>query len=230
MQDAPENIKHRKVHPDAIGGKMAFEVHNVLSPAQAAALIELSESRGYEPAMINVGGGKQVLHTDVRNSSRRIIDDDALAKLLCQRLEPYIPTTWRGYHLVGLNERLRFLKYENGEYFKPHYDGCYVRGKEAGERRGEKSFLTLLLYLNEDYEGAFTRFLDEDEEKETLSVTPHTGMVLIHQHDILHESPTLVKGCKYVIRTDVMFSRTPPGDTNTATNTALASDFGDDLT
>ena len=32
------------------------------------------------------------------------------------------------------------------------------------------------------------------------------GMVLVFQHDIMHEGSTLVKGKKYSMRTDIMYS------------------------
>lgn len=45
--------------------------------------------------------------------------------------------------LAGLNERMRFLRYEGGDYFRPHWDGCYVT---PDARR--RSLLTCHLYLN----------------------------------------------------------------------------------
>ncbi|OJD37443.1 oxidoreductase domain containing protein [Diplodia corticola] len=59
---------------------------------------------------------------------------------------------WR---CAGLNERLRFLRYVGGEYFKPHCDGAYERGRgKEGEasRPVERSFFTLHLYLNDGEE------------------------------------------------------------------------------
>jgi hypothetical protein len=41
------------------------------------------------------------------------------------------------------NLRLRFLKYNPGEYFAPHMDGMYMR------ENGERSFVTIQLYLNQ---------------------------------------------------------------------------------
>ena len=51
---------------------------------------------------------------------------------------------------MGLNERLRFLRYDPGQYFLQHPDGHFSRG------RRERSFITLLLYLNEGYVGGHT--------------------------------------------------------------------------
>ena len=39
--------------------------------------------------------------------------------------------------------RLRILRYDPGDFFKPHYDGSYRRDN------GERSYITIQLYLNE---------------------------------------------------------------------------------
>ncbi len=44
---------------------------------------------------------------------------------------------------VNSFSRLRFLRYDPGEYFKPHMDGSYER------ENGERSLITVHLYLNE---------------------------------------------------------------------------------
>ena len=123
--------------------------------------------------------------------------------------------TW---YPVGLNERLRFLRYQPHTYFKPHLDGSYRRHGEAGEaRRGETSFCTLQLYLNEDFEGGATNFLsqglwgEDDSTTIKIPVTPRTGSVLVFQHDLLHEGAPVTSGTKYVIRTDIMYTDKGPG-------------------
>ena len=57
------------------------------------------------------------------------------------------------------------------------------------------------------YKGGETTFYDitAKGDKETLKVKPSTGMVLLHDHIVYHGVPELVKGTKYVIRTDVMY-------------------------
>jgi Rps23 Pro-64 3,4-dihydroxylase Tpa1-like proline 4-hydroxylase len=53
-----------------------------------------------------------------------------------------VVTGTRGnFCLSRLNERLRILKYEGGEYFKPHTDGFY----EISDKR-ETSYYTIHLY------------------------------------------------------------------------------------
>ena len=58
-----------------------------------------------------------------------------------------------GYRAVGLNERLSFLRYDPGDYCKPHNDGNYLRNDPNDPRYGEVSMVTFQLYLNEGFEG-----------------------------------------------------------------------------
>jgi len=52
------------------GKKLAFMLYNVFTPEECQSLIAETESRGYRPALINVGGGKQLLMTQYRNNDR----------------------------------------------------------------------------------------------------------------------------------------------------------------
>jgi len=193
--------------------KLAFTIDNVYSKAECDRLIELSESIGYEPALVNIGNGNQMMMTDVRNNHRFILDNEPLAEEIIRRIEKFIPETpptsyamkgkastdtWR---VVGLNERLRFLRYDSGQKFEPHFDGCYIR--TTGPKKGDRSFLTIQLYLNEGFVGGETTFLEQTGE---VHCVPKTGMVLIFEHDILHQGSALVQGRKYVIRSDIMYS------------------------
>jgi hypothetical protein len=64
------------------------------------------------------------------------------------------------------------------------------------------SLLTCLLYLNACEAGGATRFLDLER-----SVEPAPGRVLVFNHHLLHEGCPVVKGVKYVVRTDFMFRK-----------------------
>lgn len=230
--------------PFAKGSKQSLllcgTVDGVLSEGECSRLVALTERRGYVSALINIGGGRQALDTQYRNSGRCIIDSADAAALLWERVRGCIPeehctklaqrAAWRA---VGLNERLRFLRYGPGEYFAPHQDGSYVR--DAGPRRGERSFLTLMIYLNEPAEGGETKFLNPAQYAESEQLAsrqqnkgrrggtgrgkgevaysecrPRRGLALLFDHELLHEGAPVLDGIKYVLRTDVMFARIEP--------------------
>jgi predicted 2-oxoglutarate/Fe(II)-dependent dioxygenase YbiX len=185
--------------------KLAIVVKNVFSSEECRAMIAETEKKGYDQALVNTGGGRQELKTDYRRSSRCILDSVEQASEIWKRIKEHIPVTWnfRGeqWNVVGLNERLRYLRYSPGDFFSPHFDGCYKR------ENGEQSFITLMLYLNEDFEGGATTFLDIDS-KAMSKIQPAAGSVLIFQHDIYHSGLEVRKGVKYAIRTDVMYKIT----------------------
>ena len=67
-------IVHTEVSlPLGFGGvktdKLAFILDNVLTEAECSDLIQITEDQGYEPALINVGGGRQERAPEVRNSA-----------------------------------------------------------------------------------------------------------------------------------------------------------------
>jgi predicted 2-oxoglutarate/Fe(II)-dependent dioxygenase YbiX len=99
-----------------------------------------------------------------------------------------------GWQVHGANERLRFYRYQPGERFNAHYDGSFQRSDR------ERSLLTFMIYLNGDFEGGETSFLDLGE-----SIKPAPGLALLFQHPILHEGCEVTAGIKYAIRSDVMY-------------------------
>jgi prolyl 4-hydroxylase len=213
LSAAPSSAPLRlRAVPAPSGGRFArgappFVIDHFLTEAECGQLIALSETVGYESAAINVGG-TQVFRDEVRRTSRCMIDVPEAAGVIFERLSPFLPSNgprdgW--VRCVGLNERLRFLRYDPGDYFKAHQDGRYER--PAGHpRAGDTSLLTLMVYLNTPGKGGETNFLSCGGGRAT-SVMPTTGLALVFDHDLLHEGAPLLKGCKYCIRTDVMYTR-----------------------
>jgi hypothetical protein len=203
----PECADFAELTGRATDGLYAVVVDGVLSRAECAALVAATERRGYVPALLNKGRGREVLEPSFRRGDRRIVDDPRLARLIFDRVRPFVEPSRGRWRLVGANERLRFLKYAAGDFFKLHGDGSYVRG--AGPRRGETSFVTLLVYLNDgaDYASGRTTLISADDGR--TAVEPAAGRALLHDHQILHEVPPIEAGVKYVVRTDIMYARVP---------------------
>jgi len=187
---------------------------------------------------------------DYRSNDRSVFDSPKLAELLWKRIQPiaaelalvsdqdpskqklkseefsHCPDELRmGYgkegvwHPVGLNECLRFCKYNPGDFFRKHCDACFIRSED------EQSWFTTMFYLNGNFEGGATRFLDIDGPSSTChasqlnaakddevlaSVAPEPGLCLLFfQPGLLHEGEDLHSGLKYILRTDMMFQRDP---------------------
>jgi len=179
---------------------------HVFTELDCEKLIEKSEVQQYERAQITVGNDQFRTDTSVRNNDRIIFDDTDLAKELFDQVACYLPKTWDEglWELSGLNERFRYYRYGEGQTFKPHFDGAYEQGKF------HKSFLTLLFYLNDDFEGGETKFYQwqggwYNNDTPTYIITPKKGQALLFAHLQLHEGAPVISGVKYVLRTDVMY-------------------------
>lgn len=168
-----------------------FTIEGFFTPEECAAYIRQSEAIGYEEAMVQVHG-KQVMMKNIRDNSRVLFKDEALAELIFEKIRAFCPQEIDNTKLLGLNELFRFYKYEPGQKFKKHRDGSYQRNE------AEFSQLTLLIYLNDDFEGGATSFRG-------FELKPKTGTALVFRHAVIHQGDELISGIKYVLRTDIMY-------------------------
>ena len=179
------------------GAPFVWTVDGVLEAEARQDLITRIERLGPEQAPITTASGF-VMDSSVRNNTRSIFDDPNLSFALFEQLRPFLPDRMcADFRPVGANERWRCYRYDPGQYFAPHYDGAFVRNAN------EESQLTLILYLNEDFEGGETAFPELG-----VSVRPKAGQALLFQHRLLHESTPVRRGRKYAARSDIMYRRT----------------------
>ncbi|TWU31613.1 2OG-Fe(II) oxygenase [Novipirellula artificiosorum] len=172
-----------------------FTIANLFTPQECEQWIALSESLCYQPAPINTQSGPE-RQLDVRNNTRVLLDDEQKSDELWQRIAQDVPNVAKGWTSVGLNERMRFYRYDVGERFRWHADGIHRR------ENGQKSFLTFLVYLNDDFSGGETAFSGG------LKIRPQVGMALLFSHWLKHMGAEVRQGRKYVLRSDVMFVKT----------------------
>ena len=125
--DLPE---YKKLYAAVLDGCFTKEECDLLVQAAIA-----QTNNSWETAMINAGYGQQMLATDVRNSDRIMWDDRDIVARLWNRIasamddidrlnEKPLVMGWgpvkrkEVWQFSRLNERMRFLKYGPGQYFK----------------------------------------------------------------------------------------------------------------
>jgi predicted 2-oxoglutarate/Fe(II)-dependent dioxygenase YbiX len=179
-----------------------FTVSELLTPDECGRLIERGEGMGFEAASVAMASGARVL-PNVRNNDRVTFDDAELAAWLWERVREHVPAEIEGTVAVGLNERLRFYRYDPSQRFNAHRDGAVERSPT------ERSRLTFMVYLNDGAEGGETVFYSEERvgglRQVVASVQPRMGMGLFFAHEWWHEGARVLSGRKYVLRTDVMY-------------------------
>ncbi|MCB0709726.1 MAG: 2OG-Fe(II) oxygenase [Chitinophagaceae bacterium] len=92
---------------------------------------------------------------------------------------------------IGINTWFRFYKYLPGQEFKRHKD-CSFHKDEF-----ERSYYSLLIYLNDNFEGGETIF---DE----IVLQPKRGTAVIFPHHLMHSGSKIISGVKYILRADIM--------------------------
>ncbi len=119
-------------------GLYATVLENCFTAAECKTLVSMAEAQTngvWEQAMINVGGGRQEFNPYARDCGRIILDDRDIVERIWNRVKDEVPeieylinvprVTGNGpakrkeiWRLSRLNERMRFLKYGEGQYFK----------------------------------------------------------------------------------------------------------------
>jgi hypothetical protein len=212
-----------------------LELGDVLSSKECAEIIKNADKCIFENISDKYQFGKQ------RDSSRLLALDETLAKnlwqsiyrVLCNEItdkgvsmQPLGFDVTRGvWDLHGLNEANRINKYsgERKGFFGQHKDAQFCPNGD------ERSIMTLLIYLNEDFKGGKTCFyfpkdstlsskgmtikeeinLHGGLEKgyECVEIIPKVGHAVLSSQSILHEALPVVNGTKYILKTDVVVKR-----------------------
>ena len=184
---------------EELDGTRVFLLREFLSNEECANLTARSEQLHYDVGTL---GG--TLNENYRNNDRAMIEDHDLAQKLFQRARLALPDRIDECTLTCFDERWRFYRYLPGHAFRAHCDGRCERLEFH-----QRSYLTFMIYLNDQMIGGETRFFKGTPQvawgEAYLSVRPEPGMALVFKHDVWHEGAMVESGQKLVLRTDVMY-------------------------
>ena len=135
-----------------------------------------------------------VVNKKVRNTQTAPVEpflpqlDDLLVNIIRDLINPFYGVEISGY------ETPQFLRYGVGGMYEPHIDGESMWMKEDGTKVWRKSVerdLSLVLYLNDDFEGGEFVFPDLG-----IRVTPRAGLLLCFpsSHHYRHGVMPVTKG------------------------------------
>jgi len=238
------------MHENAIAGLEVTEHHGrqvfsapLFTAKECAQLIALASKRGFTKSSVSGGGHGRTGREDAVTNSYAVINNEALAARIWSQVKRVIPigvshleknphfAPNQGWTPHCVHPCMRFYRYNKGESFAEHIDYKQQRVDvlKDGSRRVLQSVYTLLIYLNDDFDGGETgywpnhagihcRFRREQEKQHAFKkrhqviIKPVTGMAVIQDQNLLHEGlpPTSVGKPKYILRTDVIFERVIP--------------------
>ncbi|KAJ6484401.1 hypothetical protein C8R47DRAFT_1131280 [Mycena vitilis] len=193
-------------------------------PELSACLAQAEAFSPWEIAQVN-GGEHAFTNTSYRNGQRIIYDSFELSEQIFKRVRPHLSDieeieeityikgqkSMQKWRMVRLNERLRFLRYPVGGFFRAHCDGEYVN-----EENGQETFYTLQFYLPSDSSGSHesffppqggtTRFIGRKKAYADVEAKP--GRVLVFQHaSLLHTGEEVTGGVKCAVRSDILYEK-----------------------
>ncbi|WP_299180199.1 2OG-Fe(II) oxygenase [uncultured Aquimarina sp.] len=134
-----------------------------------------------------------------RNNDRIVENNIVLSSYLFRKLKhlkiPCIVTK-----ITGINDKIRFCRYQKDQLFSKHQDGVYYPNSTY------ESKFTFLLYLNDntcfDY-GETMFYKSKTDNQPVKTILPRKGKLLIFDHKIWHTGAKVTKGNKYILRSDI---------------------------
>ncbi len=177
---------------------------DALSTAYCAELVSMARNLGFKQAKVAFSSGP-TLAKAIRNNDRIAFTDSSLALRLWETVRNLLEGFSVPGKPVGLNPNFRFYRYSEGQRFKPHKDGVVVIDENLATR------ITVLFYLNEDFEGGQTILMPNGmhsaQASSRIIVKPQTGRALLFEHQTWHEGVSVSSGIKYVLRSDVIYEK-----------------------
>ena len=153
--------KEKMIHVDEFDYNIE-EIPNFLTDEECDKIIEISKNK-LVPSLVYTDD-KDLHITENRKSRQCWIDseettfqikeDKIFIKKLSDKIKDYTKT-YDKYH-----EQFQVVNYEPGGFFIPHYDACdgdTIYCERMNKNNGPRH-LTLMVYLNEDFEGGETAF------------------------------------------------------------------------
>eukprot|EP01080_Neovahlkampfia_damariscottae_P012844 gene12844-7193_t len=197
----------------------AFVLENFFSSTECEHYIKEATKIGFKPL-------DKEYPKIYRNAERACVLSEELSTIIWKRMLKFLkkedidgikPMDFNNdgvWKPVRVNEGFKFTKYEKGQYFKPHIDGLMHL------KKNESTIHTIIVYLNDGYEGGNTQFIkvpeggfkefleNSNENYEVLeSYEPKLGSCLIFPNYNCHAGDKLTKGRKYILRTELVFKR-----------------------
>jgi hypothetical protein len=141
-----------------------------------------------------------------RFCDRKIVENPELAESLFSRVSSVVPLVIDTWKLDGVHEEFRLIRYEPGQYYGVHIDASRAVGP------GRRTFLTLMVYLNDDFTGGDLVFHSPEMR---LGPVRGLGVVFLQDDEALpHEGESVREGSKWILRGDVCYARETAEDSD----------------
>ncbi len=174
-------------------GYVVKEFDGFLSPSECDSLMRYCESQKMEQSSVLSYGAKSDVAVDMNNRKSQTKWLPNSQHPVAQKMAEFAASL--SNKPIENQEMLQVVKYDVGGKFNPHFDACDIEEPEYRNRVNHgagQRLATLLVYLNDEYEGGETDFVDigysvkprkgkavffwdTDEKEEILPLSRHMG-------------------------------------------------------
>lgn len=171
--------------------EFVYQIDNLLTPEECQCYKDMFKQRD--------------LVEDIDDKHRKYhriqFDDQELADKLYLKIKSYLPNKIKKI-ADGMNSHIRLSMYDPKQFFGIHKDGINF-DKDNKQRM---SYATLNIFLNDDFDGGATTFYEKDKKTVKFVCKPRTGSGGLFYSQQYHEGNKIIKGNKYLLRTDFMIN------------------------
>ena len=170
-----------------------FTIDNFLSKQECDEFIQLAKKEGLKPSTLQSGStrARQQRHKSTRSSSNTWLPRDSteltdrvyrrsahLLQIDESLLQHQPPHYVLDAHEHSLAESLQVVRYKKSEEYTAHHDFVYP---PSFHRHQPTRFATILLYLNDNFEGGETVFprAANAQYHDGIQITPKKGMAVL---------------------------------------------------
>lgn len=175
MSKIGDSIKEFNIIQHTKDNYTVLEIPNLLSHEECDEIIKTSKENGMEDSTVLGYGNEVTIEKDEKyRKSKQVWLPDSTGPIF----QKIANITEKLTKLpVENQEMLQIVAYEEGGHFNEHFDGCVYNDKtycdkinrNAGERKA-----TLLIYLNDNFEGGETEFVHLD-----IKIKPKKGNAIL---------------------------------------------------
>ena len=148
---------------------------------------------GGETETAEVLSGDTAIVDAARRAAHVTADDETLARV-SSCLDAQRDTVAAFFDVpVVAREGAGLVRYGAGGFYRPHRDRADTPSWPAASRR----CVTLILFLNADFEGGLLRLLPDDDDD--VEIVPEEGMLVAFPSETGHEVTTITRGTRDVV-------------------------------
>lgn len=180
-----------KLPNPADAAKFAVYHSAMFSEDECAALINLAEGLGFSKGSQSKG---------IATATNVTIDSHTISSLLWERLQTRVPSSFKGNNVVGLDNKIRFLRYNAID--DAARDNGLTDDTPLEWLAMSKYNLSAVVFLNDDYDGGKVLFPDTSSQNPPAHIPCPAGQVLLMEDSVTSQQLPVVKGAKFVMRID----------------------------